>query len=410
MGQSHGMLPEMPVQGWILIALAAAAYTPALYVYRYLSDSPARHDVTAPPKDFSWRTPQHFYRNVLIVIGLVALSGFIFTSTAENFARSPSFFPLLIAAGGLWSLWTVYRGIVCGQIEPLVRGFSRIYERTEQPKRFWVSVAWNGFLGCLFLWLAFVTAGEAPDRAMRGKCSNYEDHFSPSEAVAACNQLLAGDARASDRSDFLLSRGNAHYELKHYRQAQRDYAESIRLDPESSAAWYNLGLVYGGLGQPNQALDAYTKAISSNDRNDEAYANRAALYLNRQEFDLAIKDFNRVVELKPDDPEALENRRLAYAWKKDQAKAWQELGAIAAVDEESTVLLHQKALLSLKVNDPRRAIEYLTQAIAGNGRDRWAITLRAEIHDRLGETEKGKADTERLLELNRLDAGHGRPH
>jgi hypothetical protein len=147
------MFKQVPAQAWLLLAIGAPAYAPALYVYRYIVMSPSGRDITQPVEDLSWRTSPQFVRNVAILTALAALSVFIFTATAAQFAHSPNFLPILMIAGGAWSLFTVIRGFVTGQIEPLARGFHNTYQRETQPKRFWVSISWNAVFG-FFLHLA----------------------------------------------------------------------------------------------------------------------------------------------------------------------------------------------------------------------------------------------------------------
>ncbi len=96
----------------------------------------------------------------------------------------------MIGCGG-WSLFTVARGFSKGQIEPFARGFYNTYEREAQPKRFWASMAWNSIFGCLLLWLAFVTNGQASAEAAERQCYDQHNAFSAQEELAACNKLIS---------------------------------------------------------------------------------------------------------------------------------------------------------------------------------------------------------------------------
>lgn len=397
------MFKDVPTQVWILLAVLAAAYVPALYVYRYVANAPSKQDVTAAPKDYSWRTRGQLVRSALILAGLAAFGAFIFTPQAAQFARSPSFVPLLVLALGIWALSTVPKALLDGRVEPIVRGASWSFERIAQPKRFWASVIWNSIFGCLAIWLAYMTWQDAPMSGSRNDCFNYRDQVTPKEALKACNELIwnEGDKADRDMSDLLMARGSAYYGLKDYQKAKADYAESARLDPSSSAIWYNLGLVYEKIDERQQAIAYYGKAIARNAKNDDAYLNRGLIYLDTGKFSQAIGDFTQVAKLRPKDEIPLANRGIAHVWNKDPILARRDFDAVEAIDPDNAVLLRGKALLCLRDNDLHGAIGYLTKAIEQNDSDMWALSLRADVYERLEEYEKAQADTDAILKINR---------
>lgn len=238
---------------------------------------------------------------------------------------------------------------------------------------------------------------------LRNDCFNYRDQVAPKEALKACNELIwnEGDKAERDMSDLLMARGSAYYGLKAYDKAKADYAESARLDPSSSAIWYNLGLVYEKIDERQQAIAYYGKAIARNAKNDEAYLNRGLIYLDTGKFKHAIGDFTRVAELRPKDEIPLANRGIAHVWNKDPISARRDFDAVEAIDPDNAVLLRGKALLCLRDNDLNGAIGYLTKAIEQNDSDIWALSLRADIYERLEEYEKAQADTDAILKINR---------
>jgi len=397
------MFKDVPTQVWILLAVLAAAYVPALYVYRYVANTPLKQDVTAAPRDYSWRTRGQLVRSALILTGLAAFGAFIFTPHAAQFARSPSFVPLLLLALGTWGLSTVPKAFLDGRVEPIVRGASWSFERVAQPKRFWASVIWNGIFGCLAIWLGYMAWQEAPMSGLRNDCFNYRDQVAPKETLKACNELIwnEGDEADRDMSDLLMARGSAYYRMRDYQKAEADYAQSARLDPSSSAIWYNLGLAHEKLDQRERAVAYYGKAIAHNAKNDEAYLNRGLIYLDTGKFSQAIGDFTRVAELRPKDEIPLANRGIAHVWNKNPTAARRDFDAVEAIDPDNAVLLRGKALLCLRDHDLNGAIGYLTKAIEQNDGDVWALSLRADIYERLEQYEKAQADTDAILKINR---------
>jgi hypothetical protein len=150
------MFDWMPVQGWLLIAIAAVAFAPLRYVYRYFVHSPARLDVTQPREDLNWRTPSRLALSLAALALLAGLAVYINTPAAEEFARSPSFWPLVVGGVGAYALFTVIQDLVDGDVEPMTKGGSLgPYAREGHPIRYWLSIAWNMMWASLMLWMAF---------------------------------------------------------------------------------------------------------------------------------------------------------------------------------------------------------------------------------------------------------------
>jgi hypothetical protein len=148
------MFDWVPLRGWLLILVGLSAWPAAKYVYRYLESSPGRRDITQPPTDTSWRNGRSFALNLLALIFFAGLAVYIFTRAAEAFARSPSFWPILISGFGGFASFTVIRGLVKGEIEPIERGGSLgPYARDGQPIRYWLTIAWNLALSGFMIWV-----------------------------------------------------------------------------------------------------------------------------------------------------------------------------------------------------------------------------------------------------------------
>lgn len=149
------MFDWVPIHVWLLIAILAVAYAPARYVYRYYVNSPARRDITQPREDLSWRKPSRISLNLVALAALAGLAVYIFTPAAEKFARSPSFWPLVLGGLGAYALFTVVQDLVDGDVEPMVKGGSLgPYPRQAHSVRYWLSIAWNAMCAILMLWMA----------------------------------------------------------------------------------------------------------------------------------------------------------------------------------------------------------------------------------------------------------------
>ena len=66
------------------------------------------------------------------------------------------------------------------------------------------------------------------------------------------------------------------------------------------------------LGQIDEAIEAYSHAISLNPNSAAPYDNRGGTYFNKGDFDRAIVDFNKAIELNPNHANAYNNRGEAW--------------------------------------------------------------------------------------------------
>ncbi len=73
-------------------------------------------------------------------------------------------------------------------------------------------------------------------------------------------------------------------------------------------AWYNRGVVNAALGNTEEALADYDKAIELDPEYPSAYYSRGNLRRKLRDFDGAVEDYSRAIELKDDHAEALTNR------------------------------------------------------------------------------------------------------
>jgi len=70
--------------------------------------------------------------------------------------------------------------------------------------------------------------------------------------------------RISDalRTSVVVRRGIQHFQLEEYAEAEDQFRQAIKLNPRSSLAWYNLGLLYMEQRNWQKATDAFTEALN----------------------------------------------------------------------------------------------------------------------------------------------------
>jgi len=118
----------------------------------------------------------------------------------------------------------------------------------------------------------------------------------PSSSSQAPRETGSKSLSAQDH----ISKGLAFYNRKDWRNAARCYREALRIDGESAAAAYNLGLALKALGSLDQAATAFRTAIRLKDDLLEARYMLALTGMDLKRTDEAIEQLGEILRMNPD--------------------------------------------------------------------------------------------------------------
>src|SRR2546430_7203013 len=79
---------------------------------------------------------------------------------------------------------------------------------------------------------------------------------------AAFMLAVTGAGHASERSQLLVTRGQAAYQARRFTDARDRFAEAVAGDPDDASAQYGLGLALGKLGRWQEARGPIEKALA----------------------------------------------------------------------------------------------------------------------------------------------------
>ncbi len=139
----------------------------------------------------------------------------------------------------------------------------------------------------------------------------------------------------------------------------------IEKEPSVPRAYYGLGLVFSEAGQPDRAIDYYTKALALDPSFCEVYGNRGLAFEKTGQVQQALDDYNRAIALNPLYSDAYNNR-----------------GFIAA-----------------RMNQFDKALADFDKAIACNPSCYQAYSNRGSVFGKLGRFERALADFDKALGL-----------
>ena len=117
------------------------------------------------------------------------------------------------------------------------------------------------------------------------------------DAVVLLDSLHSLCTSPEDYSAVLMFRAVCFSERNRYEEAIAAYEELLMYDNNNSRAWSNLGLNYKNAGRIELAENAYRNAIRVNRKNAYAYANLAALLLDKNEAEEAYAYAKNALEI-----------------------------------------------------------------------------------------------------------------
>jgi tetratricopeptide (TPR) repeat protein len=110
--------------------------------------------------------------------------------------------------------------------------------------------------------------------------------------------------------------GRAYYTKSRVPEARKAFLTVLELDPRDAKAENNLGLILESEGQPDEAMDAYRKAIQWQERSvrpsEQPFLNLGSLLMEQSQVGEAIPLLQKAVELAPRDAICLLKLGTAY--------------------------------------------------------------------------------------------------
>jgi tetratricopeptide (TPR) repeat protein len=144
-----------------------------------------------------------------------------------------------------------------------------------------------------------------------------------------------------DARDYFL-RGCSYHELEMYSEAVKYYRKAIKLNPDYTEAFINLGVTYYQLGKYSKAIDAYEKALRLNPRSPSLYNKLGSAYIIHGSYTKALDSFKKATDIEPDNPVSHYNLGVAYYLNGDRNAAFKEYAILKELDTDRA-----KSLLDL---------------------------------------------------------------
>ena len=97
-----------------------------------------------------------------------------------------------------------------------------------------------------------------------------------------------------------FNKGITHSRLGQHEEALEAYNKAIEIKPEYQDAWYNKGIVLYNLDRHEEALRTFEKVIEFNPDVHDAWRGKGAALQKLGRHEEAIKAYEKAIEKKPD--------------------------------------------------------------------------------------------------------------
>jgi tetratricopeptide (TPR) repeat protein len=190
--------------------------------------------------------------------------------------------------------------------------------------------------------------------------------------------------------------GNAGLALGNYQEVLEMYSKAIGLDPKNATAYCGRGAVYWKLGEPSKAISEFNKAIKL--KNALAYIGRGMLYEELDEFEKAIGDYSKAIKLNPKYAWAYHSRGRAYYKTGQLGKAGADYNKAIKLNPKYASAYDNLAYVLYDLDQVEEAVEHWEKAVelesnadhhAGLGLGLW----------KTGEKERAVQEYRKALEL-----------
>ena len=216
----------------------------------------------------------------------------------------------------------------------------------------------------------------------------------PAAAAQVCKTVLRRNGRNVDALYLLALTAMQRRDCE---EAERFFAKTTKLAPNSAEIWNNRGSNLCAMNLPDRALEAFDRAIAIEPTFSQAIYNRGKLLNDAGQLVAALVSYDKCLELMPRFPEALNNRAnlLVKLGRNDEALA--TYNACIAVAPTFPKVWNNVGIVLIGMNRYKEAAKAFGRALELDPRAEYAIGNLIYARRQLGDWEELPALETRLL-------------
>jgi tetratricopeptide (TPR) repeat protein len=231
------------------------------------------------------------------------------------------------------------------------------------------------------------------------------ESMQPDHALEGCTQIInSGLLSAQLLTTAYQIRGDAYRQKAQVDEAISDYAEAIRIDPNTASAYNARALAYQIKGNTEHTLRDFTEAIRLDANYTTAYRNRGIVYSNIGDFDRAIADFGESIRLEPKSAVSHNLRGVAFLRKNELDMALIDFSEAIQLDPKLKVAFINRADVYRAKRQLEDAVIDYDKAIEIDPSDPVSYNLRGVAHFQNNELDQAFSDFSEAVRLDPKNA------
>lgn len=167
------------------------------------------------------------------------------------------------------------------------------------------------------------------------------------------------------------------------------YQDVLKVEPNNSNNFYNLGLAYHEKKDFPETIKLYKNAINLNPQFLEALYCLGNAYKDQNNFDLAIKEYEKVIEISPRFLPAINNLGLSFLSTLRYEEALVNFQKALDIDPKNLYVLNNLGIVNHELGRFDKAIDFYEKAIALSPSFAEAIWSRSLTHLLLRDFRSG---------------------
>lgn len=234
------------------------------------------------------------------------------------------------------------------------------------------------------------------------KAGQYFDAEDFTKALTYTNRSIKKDPKNAEAH---FVKGNVLLQLAEPCDAIKAFNDAMDLGHRDEVIYTNRGTAFKKIKRPNKALADYNLALEINPDFYPTYALRGSLLLKKKDYINAIKDFDYALQIEPDNFDLVLSKCSAYEKSGDPLKALKEVKDFISLRKNNDIseYLMARGILYSKCGYPHEAIQDFSQLIYETDCLLTAYKWRYKNYLEIGESEKAKADKDKINELENND-------
>ena len=199
--------------------------------------------------------------------------------------------------------------------------------------------------------------------------------------------------------DLFYNKGYTEFKINDVTDAMQDFSKAITLDSGQSNAYIYRSTIYDKLKQYDAAMQDIEIAEKLSKDKALVYCKKGNIYLHQNKMDSAIRLYTKSIQLNKGLIEPFNKRSQAYFMMKEYDKAIADCKQALAFNIENKDVYSNMGMIYLEMSKYDSSIENFSNIIKENGNDKEAYFDRAIVEQKAGRISNACSDWKTALQL-----------